>query len=152
MHGLSPAWDAPAVLSADLPLLQIGKLPQMVYSVQIANLYKPRTHALHDFSASLEAPAPVRLPLEEIAGLKLVRPQLKKPAQLPRRCSGPEAELLHQGRLFLVNQGTQLAVKFRKIGVLRNCVQRAMVTFVALVLPDMNYKCLLGLQVMWEVH
>lgn len=140
MHGLSPAGYTPAVLSADLPLLQIGKLPQMVNGVQVADLYEPRTHALHDFSASLKAPAPVRLPLQEVAGMKLVGPQLKEPTQFSRRCGRPEAELLHQRRLFLVNQGTQLAVKFRKIGVLRDCIQRAMVTFVALVLPNVNYK------------
>lgn len=82
--------------------------------------------------------------------MKLVRPQLKEPAQFSRRCSGPEAELLHQRRLFLINQGTKFAVKFREIGMLRDCVQRAMIAFVALVLPDVNYKSLLGLQVMRE--
>lgn len=144
MHRLSPARYAPAVLSADLSLLQIGKLPQVVNSVQIADLHKPRTHALHDLSAGLEAPAPMCLPLEEVSGVKLVRPQLEEPTQLSWRRSGPEAKLLHQGCLFLVDQGTQLAVKVRKFRVLRNRVQRAVIPLVALVLPDVNYNLLSG--------
>lgn len=75
--------------------------------------------------------------------MELVRPQLEEPTQLSRRRSGPKAKLLHQGCLFLVDQGTQLAVKVGKLRVLRNCVQRAMIAFVALVLPDVDYNCLL---------
>lgn len=145
MHGFSPARYAPAVLPAHFTLLQIGKLPQMVDSVQIAHLHEPRADALHDFSSGLEAPTPMRFPLEKVAGLKLIRPQLEEAAQLPRRRSGPEAEFLHQRRLLFVDQRPQLAVKVGEFGVLRNGVQGTMIARIALVLPDMDCDTMLGL-------
>lgn len=144
MNSLSPSGYTPAILPANLSLFQVGELPQMVDGVQVAHLYEPGTHTLHNFSASLEAPTPMCLPLEQISGLKLVRPQLKETTQLSRRRGRPEAEFLHQRRLLFVDQGPELAVEVRKFGVLRDGIQGAMVTFVTLVLPDMDCNALLG--------
>jgi len=45
MHRLAPSRHAPALLTARATLLQIRKLPQVVDSVEIADLDKPGSHA-----------------------------------------------------------------------------------------------------------
>lgn len=72
VHRLGPTRYAPAVLAADLPLLEVGKLPEVVHRVQIANLHKPSTNALHHLAAGLQAPTPVCLPLEQVSRVERV--------------------------------------------------------------------------------
>src|ERR1051326_1661895 len=61
MHRLAPALDAPALLASDFTLFEIGKLPQVVYRVELSNLHEPGAHPLHDFAACLEPAPPVGL-------------------------------------------------------------------------------------------
>lgn len=78
------------------------------------------------------------LPLEEVAGLKFIRPQFEKAAQLSGRSSRPEAEFLHQRCFLFVDQRPEFAVEVGEFGVLRDGVQGAMVARIALVLPDVD--------------
>lgn len=139
MHRLRPARYAPAILAACAPLLQVGELPQVVHSIEVADLHEPRAHALHHLPAGLQPPTPVCLPLEEVSGVQCVRSQFEKAAQLAGRGGGPETEFLHQGRLLLFDQRSELAVEFGVLGVLRDGVQGTVVAGVTLVLPDVDW-------------
>lgn len=97
VHCVSPAFDAPALLSADLALFQVRKLPQVVDRVQLANLHEPCSDAFHNLAACLESTTPMCLPFEEIAWVKRVGSQLEDTAELAWRGGGPERELLHKG-------------------------------------------------------
>ena len=66
VDGLSPAFLLPTQLAADLALLEVGELPEMVDGVEVADLDKPGTNALHDLAAGLEAAPPVGLPLKQV--------------------------------------------------------------------------------------
>lgn len=70
-HGLvdrlRPSFNAPRLLPANLALLQVRKLPQMMHRVQVSDLHEPCTDPFHHLAARLEAAAPVRFPLEQIA-------------------------------------------------------------------------------------
>lgn len=96
MDRIRPAGYAPRILTTDLPLLQVGKLPEVVDRVKVADLHEPSPNALHHLAPSLQAPAPVGLPLEQIARAKCVGPELEDTAKVSGRCRGPEAKLLHQ--------------------------------------------------------
>ena len=69
MDRVSPTFYTPAHLPSCPSLLQVGKLPQVVYRVQLANLYEPSSHSFHDLPARFQALPPMRLPFEEIAGV-----------------------------------------------------------------------------------
>jgi hypothetical protein len=64
VNRISPALNTPRLLSSQLPLLQIRKLPEMVHRVQVSDLYKPCSNSLHHFSSCLEAFSPMRFPFE----------------------------------------------------------------------------------------
>lgn len=138
MHRLRPAGYAPRILATNLSLLQVGELPEMVYRVQVANLDEPGAHSFHHLAASLKTPAPMCLPLEEVARVESVGAKLEETTQLAGRCGGPEAELLHQRRLLVIDQSPKLAVKFGEFGVMRNGVQRAVVSTISLVFPNVD--------------
>jgi len=67
VHRLAPPLDAPALLTADLALLQVGKLPQVVHRVQLADLYEPSAYALHDLPAGFQTAPPMCLPLKQVS-------------------------------------------------------------------------------------
>lgn len=138
VHRVGPALYAPALLTANLALLEVGKLPQVVHRVEVANLHKPRAHALHDLAPRLEPAPPVRLPLEQVAGVQRVRAQLKEAAEVARGRGGPEAELLHQRAVLVADERAQLLVELGVLGVVRDGVERGVVALVALVLPDVD--------------
>lgn len=96
MDGIAPALNLPALLTASASLLEVGELPQMVDGVEVADLDEPSTDTLHDLSSGLETTAPVSLPLEQVAGVKSVRSELKDTSELSGWGRGPEGELLHQ--------------------------------------------------------
>jgi hypothetical protein len=106
--------------------------------VQISYLHEPGAHTFHDLLSGTETSAPVSLPLQEVARVQGVRTELKDSTKLARSSCGPEGELLHQRCLFRVDQGLELAIKLREVRVVLNGVQRCVITFVALVLPDVN--------------
>ena len=119
VHRIAPTFDTPAPLTACTSLLQVGKLPQVMYSVQVANLHKPGSDTLHHFTPSLQSPPPVRLPLEQVPGMQSVRSELEDTSQLARGRCRPKREFLHQRNLLGVDQLSQLAVeagKFRMVG------------------------------------
>jgi hypothetical protein len=82
VNSISPSWNLPTALTAELALLQVGKLPEMMDNVQISYLNEPSANTFHDFSTSLESLAPMRLPLEKIARVQSVRAKLKETSQL----------------------------------------------------------------------
>ena len=138
MHRIGPALDAPALLAANLALLEVGKLPQVVYRIEVTDLDEPGADALHDLPSGLETPAPVRLPLEEVSRVQRVRAELEQTAELAGRRGGPEAELLHQRAVLPADQAPKLAIKLGELGVLCDGVERGVVALVALVFPDMD--------------
>jgi hypothetical protein len=140
VYRLCPSLNAPRLLTADLALLQIGKLPQVMHGVEIANLDEPCTHSLHDLPARLEASTPMRLPLQKITRVKGVRPKLKQTTEATWRSCRPERKLLHEGCAFTLDQGFQFLVKLGKLRVARNGVEGFVITRVALVLPDVNCR------------
>lgn len=73
MNGVTPSLDLPALLSSNLPLLQIRKLPQMMNRVQVSDLDKPGSDTFHYLASGLETPTPVALPFEQIARVERVR-------------------------------------------------------------------------------
>lgn len=72
MHRIGPSLNFPALFTPDLALLEIGKLPEMVHRVKVADLHKPSSDTLHHLPTSFEAASPVSLPLEEITGAERV--------------------------------------------------------------------------------
>lgn len=72
MDSLAPALDTPALLAANLSLLEVGKLPQVVNGVEVSYLHEPSADTLHDLASRLEAASPVGLPLKEVAGVESV--------------------------------------------------------------------------------
>ena len=81
----------------------------------------------------------MRLPLEQITGVKRIGPQLEDTAELTWWGSGPEAEFLHQRRLLGRDEGLELMIKLGELGMVRDRVQRSMVALVSLVLPDVYW-------------
>lgn len=140
VHRVSPTLDTPALLSSDLSLLQIGKLPEMMHRIQLTNLYKPRTDALHDLSTGLEPTPPMRLPFEQVARVQSVGAEFEEAAQRARGRGRPEGEFLHERGAFAVDQGLELLVEGGEVGVVLDVVQRAVVARVALVLPDVHCR------------
>lgn len=120
VDGLRPAFDIPGLLTANLAFLQVRKLPQMMHSVQIADLDEPRTNSFHDFPARLEATAPMGLPLQQVSGMERIRSQLKDTAEAARRGRWPEGKLLHERGTLALNHSSQLAVELVVSGQLRN--------------------------------
>jgi hypothetical protein len=106
--------------------------------VQISYLHEPGAHTFHDLLSGTETSAPVSLPLQEVARVQGVRTELKDSTKLARSSCGPEGELLHQRCLFRVDQGLELAIKLGEVRVVLDGVQGCVVTFVTLVLPDVN--------------
>lgn len=123
MHCVSPALDAPALFSADLALLQVRKLPEVVHRVQLANLHEPGPDSLHDFSAGLEAPPPVCLPFEQVARVQSVRTKLEQAAQLAWRSGWPEGKLLHERGALSIDKALELCVELGEFGVVLDGVQ-----------------------------
>lgn len=72
MYRVAPALNRPALFSARSSLLQVGKLPEVMDCVELANLDKPGANTLHDLSSSLESPSPVGLPLQQVTGVESV--------------------------------------------------------------------------------
>lgn len=138
MHRLSPALDAPALLAADLALLQISKLPQVVHRVELSNLHEPGAHALHDLPPGLEAAPPVCLPLQQVAGVQRVRAEFEEAAQLARRSGRPEGKLLHERAALGVDERLQFGIKIGELGVVLDGVERGVVALISLVLPNVN--------------
>jgi hypothetical protein len=96
------------------------------------------SHAFHDLFPRLQALTPVVLPLEQIAGMQCVSPQLKHASELSRRGGRPEAELLHETGFLRLDELLQLVVEFGELGVVLDRVERLVVAGVALVLPDVD--------------
>lgn len=139
VHRFRPAFDTPRLFPANLALLQVGKLPEMMHGVQVTDLDKPCPNAFHNFAASLEATTPVCLPFKQISGVQSVGTKFEKPAQSSGRSGGPEGELLHQRRFLALDQALQLPVECGKLGVAGNIVKGGMVTLVSLIFPDVDY-------------
>jgi hypothetical protein len=78
------------------------------------------------------------LPLEQIAGMECVSPQLKHASELSRRGGRPEAKLLHETRALRLDELLQLIVEFGEVGVVLNLVEGLVVARVTLVLPDVD--------------
>lgn len=140
MHRLSPAFYAPALLTANLAFLQISKLPQMMHCVEVANLHKPRAHPFHHLTPRLETAPPVGLPLEQVAWVQRVRPQLEQATQFTWWGRGPEAEFLHERGALAMDEAAELLLEVRVFGVAGDRVQRGVETLVALVFPDMDWE------------
>ena len=111
----------------------------MVDRVKITNLHKPSSNTLHNLTASLEAAAPVCLPLEQVARVKRVGAEFKDTTELSGRCGGPERKFLHERNLLRVDHGAELLVEFSKLGIVRDAMARLVVTLVLLVFPDVDY-------------
>jgi hypothetical protein len=111
----------------------------MVDRVKIANLHKPSSNSLHNLTASLEAAAPVCLPLEKVARVKRVGAEFKDTTKLSGGCGGPEGKLLHERNFLRVDQGAELVVEFSKLGIVRDAMARLVVTLVLLIFPDVDY-------------
>lgn len=141
VDSVAPALDRPALLASLAALLEVGKLPEMVDRVEVADLDEPGADALHDFTTSLEATTPVRLPLEQVSRVQRVRSELENTAELSGRSCGPEGKLLHQRHVLTVDERVELAVEFGEAGIMRDGVSRLVVTLVLLVFPDVNYRC-----------
>ena len=77
MNRITPALNAPGLLTPDLALLEVRKLPEVVHGVEIADLTEPSSDSLHNLSSRLQALAPVRLPLEKVAGVQSVGAQFE---------------------------------------------------------------------------
>lgn len=78
------------------------------------------------------------LPLEQVAGVEGVGPQLEDAAELARRGGGPEAELLHQAVALGADELLELAVELGELRVVLDGVEGLVVAGVALVLPDVH--------------
>jgi hypothetical protein len=139
VHGISPALDTPALLSPNFPLLQVGKLPEVVNGVQLSDLHEPSSNTLHDFTSRFETPAPVRLPFQQISWVQCVRAQLKNTTKLTGSRSWPEREFLHEGGSLGRYEGLEFGIKSRKVGLLGDGVKGGVISVVALVLPNVNY-------------
>lgn len=96
VNSRAPSWNLPALLPSKLPVPQVLELPEMVNSIQAANLGEPSTGCNHDVPAGLEATAPVGFPLEEITGAEGICPELKDSTKVAGRRSWPEGEFLHE--------------------------------------------------------
>jgi hypothetical protein len=138
VHGIRPAFDTPALLTLQFALLQVRKLPQMMHSIQIANLNKPSTNALHDLTSCFQTLTPVRLPFEQVAWVERVGAQFEDTTELARGRGGPEGEFLHQRDALARDQSLELGVEGGELGVVLDAVERSMVTGVSLVFPDVH--------------
>ena len=139
MHRITPPLDPPAHLPPRLPLLQIRKLPQMMHSVQIPDLHEPRAHALHHLLPRFETLAPVRFPLEEVAGVEGVGTEFEEAAELAGWGGGPKGEFLHEGGVFGGYEAFKLVVEGRKFRVGGDAVEGGVISLVALVFPYVHY-------------
>ena len=111
--------------------------------MDVPDLHEPRADPFHHFSPRRQPLLPVRLPLEQVAGMQRVRTELKHTTELTRRRRGPETELLHQRSLFAHNQALELRVECGKARVVLNGVETSVVALIALVFPDVHW-CGLG--------
>ncbi len=96
VNSVSPSLNSPALLASLLSLLQGCELPEVVNSVEITDLHKPCSHALHDLTAGLETLAPMGLPLEKVPWVEGIRAKLEDAAKRAWWRGWPEGELLHQ--------------------------------------------------------
>lgn len=96
------------------------------------------SYTFHDLLPRLQALTPVVLPLQQIAGVKGVRPQFEDASELSRRGSRPEAELLHEAGALGADEFLESAVKLGEFGVVLDGVERLVVAGVALVFPDVD--------------
>ena len=136
MHRLTPPLLTPTLLPSHLPLSKILELPEVVDGVQRADLGKPCSNALHDVSSRLEARTPVRLPLQQVAGVERVRAQLEDAAEVARWGRGPEGELLHQVGAAAGEEPWEGRSKFLVVGrVGGEVVKGVVVASIALVFP-----------------
>ena len=138
VNRVGPSVDAPGFFATDLALLEVGKLPHVVHSVELTDLDEPRSDAFHDLTTRGQATSPVRLPLQQVSWVQGVRTKLEDATKTAGRGGWPEAELLHQGGALRGDKRLELAVKGREIRVLADFVERCMVSGVALVLPDVD--------------
>lgn len=140
MYCFTPARHAPALLSARASFLKVGELPKVMDGVQISNLDEPGAYTFHNLLSGTQTSAPMSLPLQEVARVQGVRTKLEDSTKLTGSSCGPEGEFLHQGCLLRVDQRLELAIKLGEVRVVLNGVQRCVITFVTLVLPDVNYE------------
>lgn len=75
------------------------------------------SNTFHNLLPRLQALTPVVLPLEQIARMQCVSPQLKHASELSRRGGRPEAELLHEAGALRLDELLELAVELGKFGV-----------------------------------
>lgn len=139
MNRLAPAFYAPTLLTADLALLEVGKLPEVVDRVEVADLHEPGADALHNLTTSLEATSPVGLPLQEVAGVQGIGSELKHAAELSGRCRGPEGELLHEGGILALDQGSKLLFEGGVLGMGRDEVSRLVISLISLIFPNVDW-------------
>ena len=82
----------------------------------------------------------MRFPFEKVSRMEGVRAELKETTEFPRRCSRPEGEFLHEGRLFVSYQLFEVGIKGRKLRMRGDGVEGCVIAMVSLVFPDMNYE------------
>ena len=70
--------------------------------------------------------------------------EFEQAAELAGRSGGPEGEFLHQGGLFVVDEGLEVGVEGGEFRVGCDGVEGGMVALVALVFPDMNWMGMFG--------
>lgn len=70
--------------------------------------------------------------------MQRIRAQFEDATKMTRRCSRPEGKLLHQRIALAGDELFKFGVKGRKLGVGMDVVARLVVSFVALVLPDVH--------------
>jgi len=139
VNRLAPAFYAPTLLTADLAFLKVGKLPEVVDRVEVANLHEPGADTLHDLTTSLETTSPVGLPLKQVAGVQGIRSELKHAAELSGRGRGPEGELLHERGILAFDQGSKLLFESGVLGVGRDEVSRFVVSLISLIFPNVDW-------------
>ena len=140
MDSVAPALDGPALLATVSALFEVCELPKVVNGVEIANLDKPRTNSLHDLTTGLEAASPVSLPFKEVSRMQSVGTQLKDASELSWWGGRPEGKFLHQGNVLGVDESVELLVELVEFRSAGNGMSRLVVSFVFLVLPDVNCR------------
>ena len=110
-----------------------------MHGVQVSDLHKPCTYALHHFPTCLQAFPPVGLPFKEVPRVQSVGAEFEEAAELAGWGGGPEGEFLHQGGLLVGDEGFELGVEGGKVRVGGDGVEGGVIAVVALVFPDVDY-------------
>ncbi|KAI3488189.1 hypothetical protein L1887_47728 [Cichorium endivia] len=134
--GVVPGLDLPCLVSGAFALFERGILPDVEDGVESSDLGEPGADGLYELATRLEAAPPVLLPLEQMAGLEVVRPELVQAVGGARGRRGPEAELLGEPVGSIAEQRAQLLCELLKVCVLSERRLGLVVSGVAVVLPD----------------